>query len=401
VAIAVAVAIVTIGRTPPSAGRSLRTGARLYVDCSSPREGDGSAARPWNNLTEPNRIRLGPGTRLLLRRGTACRGSLAPAGSGSAARPIVIGAYGRGRRPRIDTAGLAPDALRLVNDSHVAAQDLELTNHGDDRSVRRGIHIVATAAGTVHDITVRRMYVHDVEGSDVKGLGGSGGIQVDDPASDIVIEDNRIEDVNRSGIWVAGAGRDPRPAASRPWPTASTGIVIADNTVRRVGGDGIVPTGAVGTIVTGNVVCCANLRGRAGSQFDAGIWTFDANGTAIAHNVVYGMANASADGTGYDIDYDQDGTVVESNFGYGNAGGFMLLCTDNEPRHADVRFNLSVGEYAFSETPCGSHPQRAGSLRGVRLYKNTFITTPSRIWRRRSLAKSALPHVVAARAGSS
>ena len=37
-----------------------------------------------------------------------------------------------------------------------------------------------------------------------------------------------------------------------------------------------------------------------GVQYDAGIWTFDAIGTVIEHNDVYGMLGGEADGTGGD-----------------------------------------------------------------------------------------------------
>jgi hypothetical protein len=292
----------------------------------------------------------------------------------------VIGAYGSGALPRIQADGLSADAVRLADEQHVVVEDLEITNAGDFLQDRRGVHVVGTRPGTVRDIVIRRLFIHDVYGADHKDLGGSGGIQVDYPTDGVLIEDNRVQDVNRSGIWVAGTGRPPRPAASRRWPSASTRIVIRRNTVVRVGGDGIVPTGTAGAVVADNVVCCGNLRGRPPIQFDAGIWTFESNGTVIERNEVYGMRNGNADGTGFDIDYNQDGTIVQSNYGHDNAGGFILLCTDTQRRTADVRFNLSVGEYVIDQSQCGATPaQLDGTLGGIRVYNNTFLTPSSLI----------------------
>ncbi len=49
----------------------------------------------------------------------------------------------------------------------------------------------------------------------------------------------------------------------------------------------------------------------------------------------------------------------------------MLLCTDDQPRTADVRFNLSVDDgYSFNSSPC-SRP--AGSYAGLRIYNNTIV----------------------------
>lgn len=361
---------------PAGSTASLRVVQRLYVDCSRRGRGNGSAARPWNSLRAANAVRLAPGAALSLRRGTVCRGFLAPRGSGLGAWPIVIGAYGHGRPPRISTDGAAPDAVTLRNESNIVLQQLELTNHGDYRSTRRGVHVVAAHGGSVRNVTLRDLYIHDVEGADNKNARGSAGIQVDAPTAGILIERNRVEDVNRSGIWVAGSGRYPRPDYGQPWPSATTGVVIRDNVVMRVGGDGIVPTGTLGAVVSGNVVCCGNLRGPIIDQFNAGIWTFDANETVIEHNVVYRMHGVHFDGTGYDVDYDQDGTVVQDNYGYDNAGGFILLCLDTRERKADVRFNLSVDEDAIKESRCllGFGP---GSLDDTHLYGNTFVLTSS------------------------
>jgi Right handed beta helix region len=364
-----------------------------YVDCSARSNGNGSLRQPWNRPGSANGTVIRPGGSLLLRRGTRCRGTLAPHGSGRAGAPIVIGSYGAGPPARVDASGGDADAVRLVDESDLIVQDLEVINRGDYASPRRGVHVVGspTRPGTVHDVVIRRVYVHDVDGSDGKGPAGSGGIQVDFPTRNVVIENNRIENVNRTGIAVVGSGLPPRPPASQKWPSATTGVVIRRNVVRHIGGDGIVPTGTVGAVVADNVVCCGNTRGRPGVQSDAGIWTFMANGTLIEHNVVYGMVGARADGTGYDIDYDQDGTVLQGNYGQGNAGGFVLLCTDGTPRHADVRFNLSVGEYAISPSQCRPPGQPPGSLGGVRVYNNTFVTPSSKVWLNDSSLVSSLP----------
>lgn len=363
----------------------------LFVDCSRRRDGDGSGSRPWNNLRRANRVSLPAGSSLLLQRGSICHGFLSPRGSGRPGALIVIGAFGRGPLPRIETNGSSPDAVRIADESYIVVQNLDLTNRGDYLSPRRGVHVVADRAGTVRGVVIRRLYVHDVQGSDVKDLGGSGGIQVDHPTAGVFIADNLVENVNRSGIWVAGSGADPRPPAGAPWPSATTGVVIAHNTVLRMGGDGIVPTGTVGAVVADNVVCCGNLHGRPGIQYDAGIWTFNADGTVIDGNEVYGMRNGSSDGTGYDIDYDQDGTVVQSNYGYDNAGGFMLLCSSVGHRTAEVRFNLSVDEYVFDQAPCGVGPSPADTLTGVRVYNNTFVTATSLIRHDGVVAVHVLP----------
>ncbi|NUR90308.1 MAG: right-handed parallel beta-helix repeat-containing protein, partial [Nonomuraea sp.] len=60
-----------------------------HVDCGAP-------AGRLTTLAQVNALNLGPGDRVLFRRGTTCTGTLAPKGSGAPGRPIVVGTYGRG-----------------------------------------------------------------------------------------------------------------------------------------------------------------------------------------------------------------------------------------------------------------------------------------------------------------
>jgi hypothetical protein len=80
------------------------------------------------------------------------------------------------------------------------------------------------------------------------------------------------------------------------------------------------------------------------------------------------------DGTGFDVDYDQDRTVVQYNDSHDNAGGFILLCTDANPRAAEVRDNLSVDDAAtLSDAPCAIGSGNVGSLDNVRFFGNTVV----------------------------
>jgi hypothetical protein len=73
------------------------------------------------------------------------------------------------------------------------------------------------------------------------------------------------------------------------------------------------------------------------------------------------------DGSGFDVDYDQDGTIVQFNYSHDNEGGFILLCTDAEPRRASVRFNLSVDdELVANQSPCSLQP--GATFSGLRFH---------------------------------
>ncbi|WP_320672229.1 right-handed parallel beta-helix repeat-containing protein [Patulibacter defluvii] len=353
------------------------------LDCSAPQPGDGGPTSPLNRLEQARGLRLTPGAQLLLRRATACVGTLAPQGGGAPGAPAIIGAWGSGPAPRIDARG--PDAVRLEDQSHLVVQDLELTNRGDGTRPRRGIGVAARRT-TVRGLVLRRLHVHDVGGDLAKGPGGSGGIQLDvlggattsGRFDDVLITANRVVDVRRSGIRINGTGDPRRPPATAPWPAASTAVVIRGNRVDGIGGDGIVPSGTVDALVEDNVVSRGNRDGRnlldpRGMVCNAGIWAFHANGTVIRRNEVFGMAFSGCDGTGFDVDYDQDATLIEANYSHDNAGGFLLLCGDARPRRAEVRFNLSVDDgAALAWSPC-DETNPLGALDGIRIVQNTIV----------------------------
>jgi hypothetical protein len=77
-----------------------------HVDCSAGND-SASGTSPtlaWRTLTKANAASLVPGDRLLFKRGCAWTGPLNARWTGTAASPIVIGAYGTGALPRIQNA---------------------------------------------------------------------------------------------------------------------------------------------------------------------------------------------------------------------------------------------------------------------------------------------------------
>ena len=92
-------------------------GVMYYVDSAV---GNDAAAgtspeAPWRTLARVQRVALGPGSSVLLRRGGEWAGKLTVSGSGVAGAPITIGSYGRGvAAPRIHSGG----CLDLVG-SHI------------------------------------------------------------------------------------------------------------------------------------------------------------------------------------------------------------------------------------------------------------------------------------------
>jgi len=368
---------------PGSAWRS------YYVDCTAAAPGDGTKDAPWNDLASANAITLEPGDRLLLRRGTTCVGMLQPQGSGAAGDPVVLGAYGNGPLPRIDANGTNTAAVHVNDMSYVVVRDLELTNPGNLSEPHRGMYLTATDT-VVTNVEIRDLYIHDVTGlGDFSGTGKSGGAIIGRILGDstvkidnVLIENNRIEDVGRSGIFFTASTIRNRPLATEEWPDGGQGIVVRRNDLTRLQGDAIVTLGTSGAVIEDNRVHIGNLGGRDWTSSErncaAGIWTWRANNTLIQRNEVSGYrfgqsATDGCDGTGFDIDNQQDGTIIQYNYSHDNEGGFILLCSDDEPHGAVVRYNLSVDDgKVINVSPC-KFPT-IGTLDGIRFYNNTFVT---------------------------
>lgn len=366
-------------------------GTSYYIDCQSAVPGEGTMDAPWTDFDMANSITLEPGDRLLLRRGTLCNGMLKPMGSGTAEDRIHIEAYGDGVLPKIDAQGLQTAAVHLEDMSHVIIRNLELTNPGNLNEPHRGVYLTSLER-QVKDVEIRDLYIHDVTGLvTFNGTAKRGGAIIANSAFEsqqaqfdgVLVENNRIEDVGRSGIYFDGssAGSSERPRATETWPAGGQRIVIRGNTLQRLQGDAIVAHGTDSAVIEDNVVSVGNLSGRdwlsPERNCSAGIWTWNSINTLIQRNEVSGYRFGQSptdgcDGTGFDIDNEQEGTIIQYNYSHNNEGGFILLCSDDEPHTAHVRYNLSIDDgKAINTSPCKAPV--VGTFSDIRMYNNTFV----------------------------
>ena len=92
---------------PSHAKSKPRGGQNYYVDAQNGDDrADGKSEKTaWKSLSRTKEIQLNAGDSLLLRRNSSFNGLLEVSAEGMAGRPVVIGAYGTGRKPCIQ----APD----------------------------------------------------------------------------------------------------------------------------------------------------------------------------------------------------------------------------------------------------------------------------------------------------
>ncbi|MFC9491334.1 right-handed parallel beta-helix repeat-containing protein, partial [Streptomyces hydrogenans] len=239
----------TVALTPAPASAEA---AVTYVDCARPTAGDGSQAAPFNSIGQANGRTYGPGDTLAFASGTTCTGALAPRGSGTAAAPITLTRYGTGALPVIDGGG-APDAVSLTDQDHWRISDLKLTNPASTLARRTGLRISATDGRAHRGYDIGNLVIDRVAGQTSKNspttedfvqsagivTGASG---TNSTLHDVHVHDNRISNTGGGGLKIrVGA-----------MAVKGTGVLIENNLVKDVGGDGIIASYADAPLIQYN-----------------------------------------------------------------------------------------------------------------------------------------------------
>ena len=151
-----ACSVLTAGsRMDPSPLPSPTASSAYYLDCSANQNGNGTDGSPWNSPAAVNAFTFRPGDYLFIKRGTVCKGTLMPQGSGASNAAIVIDTYGTGAQPVIN-GGSGEEALKLFNQQYWEINNLELTG-----GTRYGIFISGdTPNSALNHIYLRNLDVH-------------------------------------------------------------------------------------------------------------------------------------------------------------------------------------------------------------------------------------------------
>lgn len=356
------------------------TPTKYYVDCGAKTAGNGLGTKSaWRSLTSVNgHAAFAPGDQILFKRGSTCKGKLAPKGSGAAGSPIVIGAYGSGAKPTIagGGTGMATGTVTLKNQAYVTIRDLHVTNRSKSSTTtvhRSGVLVLNDNGGYLPGITLRWLTIDNVVSRllyskhyDARDYGGISVLTADRGDGDgfpgLQIMDNTISGVGRTGIVTS----------NREYPDGlDTGVRIAGNTVSKTRGDGIILRGARNARIDHNVVKnvsnmwpCAGCLKVAGMGANAGIWPTWSSDSVIEMNNVFGTHVGHGDGEGIDLDIMAERITVQYNYVHDNDGGGVLFCGS---KSSTVRFNIFENNKKSAIAFIGSVPAKNSSI-----YNNTI-----------------------------
>lgn len=347
-------------------------GRTYYVDSVDGRDENSgtTAATAWRSLAKVNTKTFQPGDRILFKSGASFTGQLWPKGSGTEKSPIMIEKYGGDAEPVINAEAEVEDAVLLKNQEYWEINNLEITNSGSRPGSKRGVNLVAENSGDLHHIYLRNLYVHDVNGSnDDKVNGGIAYHCIGDSKPsrfvDVRIENNRISHVDRSGIF----GWSTHWVRSKWYP--SLGVVIRNNVLDDIGGDGIVAVATDGALIEHNVVSNGNQRSDG---YNVGIWPWSADNTVVQYNEVY-RTKGTRDSEGFDSDWNSRNTVIQYNYSHDNEGGFLLICNEGgDPATESIGNSGTIVRYNISQNDHHRGIHIAGPVTNTVIYNNTIYT---------------------------
>ncbi len=302
-----------------------------YVDSIAGNDNNNgqSLEEPFASVQKINNLDIKPGDKILFKRGSNFKGQLVINKEGTISKPIVYDSYGSGSLPVIEAFGIYSSAIKIVNTQNITLSNIRVTNNGRDRKPRRyGVHIIAHNYGESKNITLHGIEVHNVNGSLVKDNGGGAAIYWHNSGDSVLtrfvnltIEKCHIVNCGRNGIISDGY-------TNRKQWFPSLGVVVRNNVIEGVPGDGIVPIGCDGALIEYNIMRnCPDILSH--NEAAAGIWPWSCDNTVIQYNEVAGH-NAKWDGQGFDSDWNCINTIIQYNYSHDNAGGFLLVCNKGD-----------------------------------------------------------------------
>ncbi|UCC67955.1 MAG: PKD domain-containing protein [Armatimonadota bacterium] len=150
--------------------------------------------------------------------------------------------------------------------------------------------------------------------------------------------------------------------------TYHTNIVVRNNVVDHIQGDGIVMSMTEGATVEYNVASWTHMR-----QTDpyVAIWNYESDDTVMQFNEVY-KTNHTTDGQAFDIDDYTERTTVQYKYSHDNLGGFILIIGLANARNKCGTCDNNVVRYNISQDDGEEITKFAGMSVHTDFYNNVF-----------------------------
>ncbi|HEY3371283.1 MAG TPA: right-handed parallel beta-helix repeat-containing protein [Prolixibacteraceae bacterium] len=316
-----------------------------------------SGTSPENAFKSLNKIQdltVRAGDSILLKSGDVFIEKLFFTGKGEMGFPVVIGKYGGVARPHIKGNATQNEMVHIYNSQNIIIRDLEISNSGNESVFGlRGLKVEVKNYGDAHHTTIDNLFIHDVNGGLEINKGGGGAIYLQNSRDEdtipsrfinLLVENCIINDCQRDGIRMGGQW-----IRSKWYP--NKGVIIRNNVIDGIPGDGIVVVGCDSALVEYNTV--RNFpETLPPSEACDGIWPWSSDNTIVQFNVVSDH-HSIVDGYAYDSDWNCRNSIFQYNLSYNNIGGFILVIgTNGWPESwcvngnsdTQIRYNISIND---------------------------------------------------------
>lgn len=353
------------------------SGSTYYVDCAAGDDGANglSPSAAWRSVRRVSAHHFRPGEAVLFHRGSECTGTLWPKGSGNAAHPIVLGAWGSGALPKVRAGRWAEAAFRLLDQEHWTVEHIEFIGGNP-----HGMFISGTQ-GVLHGITVRDVIVHGVTG---QPRNKEGGLLVIAPSSarqrfdGVVVDGVTAYGTSQwSGILVGSVALGFLPEEAR-----STNVTIRNAIVHSVAGDGIVLFQVNRGAIENSVAWYTGMQKTQTIGTPNAIWTWMCRQCAVRRCEAFLSDSPGVDGGAFDIDYGDDDNVVEDSYAHDTQGycaaifGAGRVTTNSVIRRNVCLDNGRSPRLAVAQGAVFLTTWHRGRLKGVQISDNRIFWDP-------------------------
>ncbi|MBQ6710064.1 MAG: right-handed parallel beta-helix repeat-containing protein [Bacteroidales bacterium] len=332
----------------------------------------------WKSLDKISSTEFQPGDQILLESGAVWHGQLNLKGSGTPEQPIILSSFGGKKLPVINIGKAEGAGILLHNQGGWEISNIEITSSAAPELgvTRQGIYVKVDGEGlNLEHIVIKDCFIHDIWGqmggvrerssailvscSGPRVPRGETSTFVRPTLSNILIEGNRIERVDKTGIVTNGV---------------RNGVKVRRNYMDNLGGDGIIVSGAYRGLIEFNEIHRSCLRSGyldlPGDEnwwpHTAACWIIRCEETIMQFNEVYdtGREPKNGDGFAYDFDFYCKRCIAQYNYSKDNHG-FLLLMYD---------IFENVARYNISQNDKTHLVQMQGSLMedNNMLYNNVF-----------------------------
>ncbi len=339
-------------------------GTTYYVDAiNGSDDNDGtSEKKAWQTVNKVNSVVFEPGDEILFKSGQTFVGQLMPQGSGSKEDGVIrMDKYGGDALPTINANGTLENrgaVIQLINQEYWEISNLSLTNPATStEGARVGVLVIGKEYGTLDHIYVTNCNINNVV-SDISksassakteaggelwyGTGGgagvsfqvfAGGEEVPTTFNDILVDNNIIRNLGRSGTGVSintsyknlyQQGYKFENDEADWFPI--TNVLISNNDISYTT-NAIQINGCDGSV--GNGVVIENNLVYHPDRYDsnAAIWFALCNEILVQYNEVYALDNGGSNDCGaFDYDGGVTNSIMQYNYTHHNRGESVMVC---------------------------------------------------------------------------